>query len=638
MQPNAEYMGLRTPRRASNMSRPKKAKACQRCRSRKQRCDNQVPTCRNCASANIECIPASHEPMGMYSVSYVRSLESQLSNFQDHPGEPISNQIVNQPHSDSPSRQILEQPINHNVLNHGGLAPQDAPEQLGMTYLAPLYTPNNMLYDLDLLQQEENLFSISHIPPVSHRDTTTSPVAASDTTVPVQSLSQATAPTVAEVSINEGACFFQTYFETVHPRYPFLDVEECSRAYQDWKTGDIFISSGSAWSSYLVKMIFANGSILRQARLDYTTRRQHRDLMLQAQADQSIMTDSTHKPLIRLQAMLLYAIHALHGESTSRLVHIIGVVMRFAVLHRFNRLVNDGTDETIMSIKAWWCIYSLDKVVAITLQLPPYPPEEWITTPSYESRFEPQFEMPWASDVPGSTERAIYNFDLSYYAHMCRIRRIHSRILTATQDLAPGTETKFIEEMRAEIDQWSQRDKMYAYGRPNTEGHASPLGLTHVADITRVFLYSSVKADINSPLTDELLQACCDTCTGFRALQKKRQIPKHWIDMLFQFQTGVTIIYQLWRRGTPISKAADRAIRDCTSSLAIFADRSQNTDIYRDCLDVLASSITRSLPPGKIDDESRQELAALVQQIVESGIAPHVAAKLSEMTANFESG
>lgn len=67
--------------------------------------------------------------------------------------------------------------------------------------------------------------------------------------------------------------------------------------------------------------------------------------------------------------------------------------------------------------------------------------------------------------------------------------------------------------------------------RPNTEGHASPLGLTHVADITRVFLYSSVKADINSALTDELLQACCDTCTGFRALQKKRQIPKHWIDV-----------------------------------------------------------------------------------------------------------
>lgn len=102
--------------------------------------------------------------------------------------------------------------------------------------------------------------------------------------------------------------------------------------------------------------------------------------------------------------------------------------------------------------------------MAITLQLPPYPPEEWINTPLYESGFEPQFIMPWASDVPGSTEGVVYNFDLSYYAHMCRIRRVHSKILTATQELSPGTESKFTEDMRAEIDQWSQRDKIYAYG------------------------------------------------------------------------------------------------------------------------------------------------------------------------------
>lgn len=193
--------------------------------------------------------------MGMYSVSYVRSLESQLSNFQEDPSEHNSNPPVNQPNIGTTSRQIIEQPITHSGLNHSGLTHQNAPDQLGMTYLAPLYTPNNMIYDLDLLQQEENLFSISHVPAVSHRGATTSPVTASDTTVPVHSLSQATAPTVAEVSINEGACFFQTYFETIHPRYPFLDVEECSRAYQDWKTGEIFISTGNAWSSYLVKMV-----------------------------------------------------------------------------------------------------------------------------------------------------------------------------------------------------------------------------------------------------------------------------------------------------------------------------------------------------------------------------------------------
>jgi hypothetical protein len=222
-----------------------------------------------------------------------------------------------------------------------------------------------MAYDLDT---EGNPSSFSHL---DDHSTTKS------WTTPVHALGQGSAPTVVEVPIHEGALFFHIYFEAVQPRYPFLDVEECRRAYQDWKTGEIYISGGDAWRSYLVKMacqaassssnrehyltsdqIFAVGSLLRQARLDCSTRQQHHDLMLQAQADQTIVTDPLYKPVIRLQAMLLYAIHALHGESTPRLVHIVGVAMRFAVMKRFHCLEYDGTAETTMAIKAWWCIYS----------------------------------------------------------------------------------------------------------------------------------------------------------------------------------------------------------------------------------------------------------------------------------------
>lgn len=67
--------------------------------------------------------------------------------------------------------------------------------------------------------------------------------------------------------------------------------------------------------------------------------------------------------------------------------------------------------------------------------------------------------------------------------------------------------------------------------RVNTEGYASSLGLTHVAAITRVILYRLDPADMESSYADEKLQACCDFAGIFRALQKKRQIPKHWGDV-----------------------------------------------------------------------------------------------------------
>lgn len=101
--------------------------------------------------------------------------------------------------------------------------------------------------------------------------------------------------------------------------------------------------------------------------------------------------------------------------------------------------------------------------------------------------------------------------------------------------------------------------------------------------------------------------------------------------MIFEFQVGVNMLYIIWRRAVPLAKEVDRAIRDCTAILSIFADRSQNADIYRDCLDVLASSISRADPPGTIDEDSREELGALVGQMEEVGLAPHVWTKLREM-------
>ncbi|KAF9879262.1 hypothetical protein CkaCkLH20_03495 [Colletotrichum karsti] len=563
-----------------------------------------------------ECIPSDRERMALYSVQYIESLEARVSDIQ-HEAAFVNPRIsLDQPHDD-PSRLLPDSRITNEFSN-----PQTASDQLDMTFVAPLDSSNNMFYGLDMMPSEGNLFTFSD---VANHETTTNSVAHSDQAMPVYLLGQESAPTLAEVSIHEGALYFQTYFEVIHPRYPFLDVEECSRGYQDWKTGELSKPSSDAWRSCL---IFAVGSLLRQAQLDCSTPRQHHNLMLQVQAEHTILTDHSYKPLVRLQAMLLYAIHALHGESTPRVVHILGVAMRFAVIKRFHCLVPDGTEETATAIKAWWCIYSLDKVVAITLRIPPYPPEDWITTPVYVTGVEPQYMMPWSSDVPGANAGSTYNFNLSYYAHMCRVRQIHSKILSTTQTIAPEARAAFIDETRAEIDQWSHDGQI----RVNTEGYASSLGLMHVAAITRVILYRLDPADINSPYTEEYLQSCCDLVGIFRALQKKRQIPKHWIDMLFTFQAGVTMIYILYRRAVPGPKNVDRAIRDVTSTFAIFADRSGMADIYRDCLDVLASCVSRSCTPGTIDEDSRREISGLAQQIIESGTSPDVAAMLSEMS------
>ncbi|RDW76517.1 fungal specific transcription factor domain-containing protein [Aspergillus mulundensis] len=405
--------------------------------------------------------------------------------------------------------------------------------------------------------------------------------------------------------------------------------------------------------------------------------------MLKVHAEQSAIANSSFSLLSRIQAMLLYAFHALHGESTSRVVHIVGVVMRFAIAHRFHCIRHDGTHETEMKIKAWWCIYMyaslshesltsistaaarLDKVVTITLRIPPYPPAEWIETPPYENKPEPQYFAPWASSrIAGDAEGALYSFDLRYFVHMSKIRQIQSEILSNTRKLAAASVPRYLKEMGAEIDRWAESDRVFANGYASStcifvlarlfplvpdkldrethlnsgtqsqgqgQGHASPLGKVYVAHMTRVVLYSSVPFGTASHTADELLQSCCASCATFRALQKRRQIPKHWFDMLFLFQVGVTMLYLVWQRAVPISRALDRAVRDYTVILSIFADRSQHADVYRDCMDVLASGVLRASPAGNIDAELRRDLAFLVCQIEENGLASRTFTMLEEM-------
>lgn len=45
-----------TPSASSGITKKKVVTACQRCRTRKIRCDGVLPSCKSCVKANVECI------------------------------------------------------------------------------------------------------------------------------------------------------------------------------------------------------------------------------------------------------------------------------------------------------------------------------------------------------------------------------------------------------------------------------------------------------------------------------------------------------------------------------------------------------------------------------------------------------
>ncbi|KAK7219711.1 hypothetical protein V2G26_007714 [Clonostachys chloroleuca] len=338
----------RTPR-----LRRKKATACQRCRARKQRCDAQDQgACRNCRSAKAECVPATYEPTDTYSVSYVEDLEQQVANFHARLPQQTSETTA-QVHTGPGT--LLSRNTQENIYAEV----QGFNDPINAFCLPPIHSHENTAFPFDFSYPDENLFSIVQ-EPTTQVINTVEPRS-------YYTVDPSADAAMADVSVREGASFFQTYFETIHPRYPFLDVEECSTAYLKWKTGEMKTCSNIDWPMCLLKLIIANGAILQNAWLDHTARRQRQGFDVQ---EQSILSDDSLNPSQRIQFLLLHAFLALHGENTERIVHIVGVAMRFAILHGFHRLTNEGTHEADMKIKAWWSIYCLDKVVAITLRIP----------------------------------------------------------------------------------------------------------------------------------------------------------------------------------------------------------------------------------------------------------------------------
>lgn len=60
-------------------------------------------------------------------------------------------------------------------------------------------------------------------------------------------------PEADDIPVPIGASFFRTYFEFIHPQYPFLNLQECEEWYLQWKMTP---STISGWPAYFIKMVF----------------------------------------------------------------------------------------------------------------------------------------------------------------------------------------------------------------------------------------------------------------------------------------------------------------------------------------------------------------------------------------------
>ncbi|EXJ78710.1 hypothetical protein A1O1_09112 [Capronia coronata CBS 617.96] len=569
----------------------RKKRVCERCRRRKQRCDfEQEASCRNCILAGTECVTATPDTSLLNLGQYSSPGSWQRSGYPPPPASDVGDVGSHQ-------ARILS--------SHAGTSPSGG------------YQVSNGILEIE----GQNCMSPGD--QVTGRPTI---------------LSGFTNETLAsEISIPTAASFFRTYCSVIHPQYPFLDIRECGDYYLRWKAS---LSGGrlGGWAAFFVNMIFAIG-LLIESKADSAPHHKYQNLKSRAQAEQSIMADSSSTALIRMQAMLLSAMLALHAENTWRIAHVSGVIMKFASLHRFHRLKKVPNDPyNTMMIRVWSSAYTLDRSVSSALGTPVSLPDMYISSPLYEDGPEdgPEDEcpMPWLSDC-APRERPELFPNLRTFAHICKIRTVQSLFMHMVEkdDLEDSVPLELQMHMLETLRKWEQPDVIAMHSIANTDGYHSALWLRHIGQLTRLSICWVNKSNIHSYIADTAFKASCEACTSFRSLRKKRQIAQPWLVVLSQFRAAVTLWYILWARAVPVPREADDAIRDCGAVLAIFADRWPNAEYYRDCFEILAVSIPRSRPLGNLEKDVRDKIKVLVHKLDEIGIHRTTSRMLWEMSA-----
>ena len=208
-------------------------------------------------SPSSECTPVIQEAYQNYPSGYVTALEHHAAVLErtlneQVPGTPLDHlESVRTQYlgSQPPSRLQLDVSGNPQSLQLDSLT-GTSPETERAWHWQPPQTPS-------ILGGRPG----SHVPVANRVQNHSSPpdfAALSATpmlapSMPVQTLIGRQEP-VDEIPTATAASFFRTYFQFIHPQYPFLSLKDCGDWYIEWKMAPAN-SPIAGWPAFFVKMV-----------------------------------------------------------------------------------------------------------------------------------------------------------------------------------------------------------------------------------------------------------------------------------------------------------------------------------------------------------------------------------------------
>ncbi|KAI0200455.1 fungal-specific transcription factor domain-containing protein [Astrocystis sublimbata] len=572
--------------------------ACTRCKHRKQKCDDQWPTCSNCSKAGITCDKSAvsdDEP----PAAYTRALEQRVALLEARLSERDHNQrgsdIPPTP-SSSGGRSGVQTQSRNNVL-------AEAVELLALGNIeAPAYVGASSGLNLALTLGEMVQATVWNKALPLPIDADGSRLDTSDgmglprgaRAINRQEMIARTAEPPAD---EHGTSLLKAYLNQPQTRYPFLDEREVWELHAKRMTLHATpvqeLTKPERFGLFKLYMVYAIGAMLIQLTERNTTTPPENYYMT---ALQHLFTAKESKTTQNVEAMLLLVLYHVRSSSYG-IWYMIGLAMRTCIdlgLHTKRHEGNLDPYTIQMHRRLFWSVYSLERTIAICLGRPLSIPDRQIDV---ELPLDPEDEA-WDGVPPTrqgqnpSRKRS----PLSMAIWLFKMRRIESRIQFSIYraDKPLSALTSKMNQLYQDLESW----KTSLVARFGDVELNYPMCHYHraVRLLIQPFLPLLPPSD---PYYLICLRAAGGVCQAHKTLHQSVEYGHSFIAVQTVFVSGITLLYGLWTQQHAIwSYSLSNDIRACSLVLFVMGERAPWVKKYRDAFEVLVNATMEKLEKG----------------------------------------
>ncbi|KAJ9235380.1 transcriptional regulator family: Fungal Specific TF [Paecilomyces variotii] len=613
---------------SDNNPRKRGRTACTRCKTRKQKCDNEYPVCSNCRKANVECDKSLVSRHRESSPGYTRALEERiaylegrLSEFESRPRDepsvsfrqsqtPISPQATTRRTTSNPLGEIV------GFLTVGSSL--DAPAYVGSS--------SGLSLAVNLGEMVQATVWNNVLPPSSDpsRKASGGPKDVNGAAISSEKggpsvinrparMEDLTANAAEPPNEEMGARILKAYINRLHPRYPFLDRKELWALHEKrFSLSGIpheRLSKAEKFGLFKLYLVYSIGATMMQLSEKYNYTAPERFYMT---ALRHMCAVQELRSIQNIEAMALLVIYHLRSASSHGVWYMIGLAMRICIdlgLHRKANLVNLDPFTAQMRRRLFWSVYYLERVIAVSLGRPPSIPDSHIDLELPLNVNDDEHDPAVLTSQPPAGLKTTLTFSICLF----QLRQIDSKIQHSIYraDRALHTLRPKLDRLYLELEEWkSSATSCFS----NSE---LDYPMLHYNRAVRLLIQPFLPLlSLSDPYYHICLRAAGEICQVHKRLHQTLEYGHSFLAVQTVFVAGITLLYALWTHTDRVwSVQMSNDIRACSTVLFVMGERAGWVKKYRDAFELLINAAMEKLQ----GDEALRALGMAQMMVAQHG-------------------